>query len=67
MPEPSRYTETLTLLRNRPRCLTLEEIGKRANVTIHWLERLSQGKINEPGIHKVERVYAFLKTYKPVA
>lgn len=39
---------------------TLEDISAGAGVNYHWLAKLSQGRIPEPGIGKVSRLYNYL-------
>lgn len=55
--------ETLKLIAERPRCLTLKQIATGANVQLHWLTYFARGKIPEPGFNRVMRVRDFLRTH----
>lgn len=61
------HRQTVTLLQNRPRTLTLEKIADEANVNYHWLARLSRDAIEEPGVNKIAKVFQYLTNYKPEA
>lgn len=56
--------ETLNLLANRPRTLTLEAVAEGANVTLGWLSMFSRGKIDDPSFNRVMRVRDFLQSHK---
>lgn len=53
--------ETLTLLRTRPRTLTLDCIAKDNEVSTEWLTKLMAGKIKEPGFNKVAQLRDYLR------
>lgn len=55
--------ETLKLLTDRPRSLTLEAIAEGANVTVGWLGTFARGKIPDPSFNRVMRVRDFLRNY----
>ena len=40
--------------------LTTAQIAEAASVGYHWLAKMKQGEIRNPGIVKVERVYSAL-------
>lgn len=52
--------KVLELLENRPHRTTLKDIADGAGVKEPWLKRLAAGNIGEPGVCKIEAVYAFL-------
>lgn len=53
-------TETIALLKARPRTVTLEDIAKAANVSTSWLTQLISNKISDPSFNKVMRVRDYL-------
>jgi len=54
--------ETLKLLTDRPRSLTLEMVAEGANVTCAWLGMFARGKIADPSFNRVMRVRDFLRS-----
>lgn len=54
--------DTLNLLTNRPRNLTLEAIAEGASVSLGWLSQFSRNRIPDPSFNRVMRVRDFLKT-----
>lgn len=52
--------ETLKLLKNRPRALTLEVIAEGANVSLGWLGQFSRNLIPDPSFNRVMRVRDFM-------
>lgn len=54
-------TETLKLLANRPRTLTLEAVADGANVSVGWLSHFARGKIDDPSFNRVMRVRDFMR------
>ena len=57
--------EALNLLKNRPRTLTIEKIASDTELTPGWLRSFEGGRIREPGLYKVERLYSYLAK-KPI-
>lgn len=53
--------ETLKLLTNRPRTLTLEAIAEGACVSIGWLGQFARNKIPDPSFNRVMRVRDFMR------
>lgn len=53
--------ETLKLLTNRPRTLTLEAIAEGANVSVGWLGQFARNKIPDPSFNRVMRVRDFMR------
>lgn len=51
---------TLQLVRERPRTLTYEQIANDTGLKVSWLEALASGRIPDPGVRKVETLYAYL-------
>lgn len=52
--------KTLHLLQNRPRHQTLNDVAKKADVSLSWLEKFACGAIADPGARRLQRVYEFL-------
>lgn len=46
--------------------LTYRQIAEGASVDMNWLAKLRQGAIEEPGVHKVQRVHDFLAAYAAI-
>lgn len=59
--------ETRTMLNNRPAHLTIDEIAIKVDVSPQWLRLLARGKIDDPGVIKIQTLYQFLKNYKSKA
>lgn len=55
--------ETLNLLANRPRNLTLEAVAEAANVSMGWLSQFARGKIPDPSFNRVMRVRDCLRNF----
>lgn len=51
---------TLELVRNRPVTLTYEELAKRTGLNVYWIRLFARGKIDNPGVVHVCRLYEFL-------
>ena len=51
---------TRELLINRPRTLTYEDLARKAEVTVFWLDRFANGRSNDFPCGKVERLYELL-------
>lgn len=63
----SRLVEhTRELLLNRPRTLTYEDLARKLDLNVFWLDRFANSRANDFGCAKVERLYEFLsgKTLK---
>ncbi len=54
-------TETLNLLTNRPRTLTIEAIAEGASVSVGWLSQFARNKIPDPSFNRVMRVRDFMR------
>lgn len=46
--------------------LTYRQIAEGAAVDMNWLAKFRQGAIEEPGVHKVQRVHDFLAAYEAI-
>lgn len=58
---PSIFLEqTKTLLRNRPKNLTLALIAEETELGEAWLETILYKKNFDPGVNKVETLYNYL-------
>ena len=53
--------EALTLLRNRPAWLGLEEIAQATGLSLGWLKAFAQGRSQEPSVNRVETLLRYLK------
>ncbi len=62
MEEPRLYTRTVFLLQTRPAQLTLYAISQKTGLPLGWLNMLSQGRILNPSVNKIERLYNFLNS-----
>lgn len=56
----SLYENTMAMLRARPRHATLPQVAQAAGVTPDWLAKLSQGKMQDPSVHKVQKLHDYL-------
>ncbi len=63
--EKTLFEITLKLLINRPRTITLPEIAAAIDVSQSWLNGIISGRIGDPGVNAVERLYSYL-TGKPL-
>ena len=54
---------TLELFKNLPRDVKNTEVAKATGLTLSWLTDFSKGKITEPSVDKVEKLYRYLKTF----
>lgn len=52
---------TIQLLIERPRKLTLVQIAEKIEVSVSWLDALIAGRIQEPSVNSIQRLYEFLK------
>lgn len=51
---------TLTLVRNRPPSLTLEQIANDANLNHNWVKAFAMARYPNPRVREVERLYTYL-------
>lgn len=51
---------TLEALDNRPRKVTLAVIARDCQVSEPWLRSLIDGRIPNPGVCRIERLYTYL-------
>ena len=58
--QPSLLDTTLQLLKSRPRSVTYDQIAAGTGLGKPWLEALAAGRIPDPGVRKIETLYAFL-------
>ncbi len=52
--------KTLKLVRERPRTLTYDQIASDTGLKVSWLEAFAGGRIPDPGVRKVETLFAYL-------
>lgn len=52
---------TIQLLIDRPRKLTLPQVAESIDVSESWLDALIAGRISEPSVNSIQRLYEFLK------
>lgn len=55
------FDETLKLLKNSPRHITFVEMARHTECSVSWISRLAAGKIAEPNVHIVQKLYNYLK------
>ena len=53
--------ETIRLLNDRPRTLTLAKIAEATGLSTNWLTMFGRGRITHAGIGRVEALNRFLK------
>ena len=64
MPQPEPLlNRTERLLRRYMPELTLRVIAERAGVGFEWLRKYSQGKFDDPGVKRIQRLHDFLALY----
>lgn len=54
------HERTLELVTNRPRDLTYEVIAEATGLDADWINAFRNGRIKDPGVSKVEKLYTFL-------
>lgn len=59
--------QTLELLANRPKDLTLRQIAEGAKVDFEWLSKFSRELIDDPGVKKVQAVHDFMSSCRLAA
>lgn len=69
LPERARVhpelVETLDLLKQRPRSLTLEKIASDNEVSEAWLGQVINGTIKDPGFNRVAKLRDYMRKCKP--
>jgi hypothetical protein len=50
---------TLQLVAERPRTCTFEVLSKETGIPATWLKHFARGKIDDPGVIRVEKLYVF--------
>jgi hypothetical protein len=50
---------TLQLVRNRPRTVTYDTLAEATGLKASWIEAFACNRIPDPGVRKVEKLYAF--------
>lgn len=60
MPPVNLTAHTVTLLRNRPSTVTLDDVAVGACVGRSWLSALLNGQIKTPSADKIQSLYEFL-------
>lgn len=51
---------TLALLKERPKSVYLKDIAEASGVTLKWLEAFHAGRILNPGVINLEKLYNYL-------
>ena len=51
------YKTTILLLENRPYCITYAELAEASGVSESWIKALGQGRMHDPSVVKVEKLY----------
>lgn len=51
---------TVEALKNRPASLKLRDIAEATAIPEGWLRMLAQGRIDDPGVNRVQTVYEHL-------
>lgn len=64
MTQTTLYERTLYHLRNRNIQLTLKEIAYVTHTNRNWLDKLSQGKIKNPSVNRIQTLYEYLTQTK---
>lgn len=54
--------ETIELLRARPAHITSKKIAELLGVNRKWLNLLVSGKIDDPGVNKIQTLNSYLKS-----
>lgn len=54
------HAKVVELLRNRPRTLEYEDIAEKIDVSVPWLKNLATGRIDDPSVNRIERLYTLL-------
>jgi hypothetical protein len=54
------HSNTLELLRTRPRTLTLEQIARDTGIELGWLSKFGSNKIGDPSVNRVEALRNYL-------
>ncbi len=55
---------TLELLNDRPASLTIDKIAEDLGFSAAWLRMVARGKIEDPGVLKIQSLNRYLKNYK---
>lgn len=53
-------TETLELFAKRPANVSLRAISEASGVNFHWLGKFAQGKFDDPGVKKIQKLHDYL-------
>jgi hypothetical protein len=56
------HSETLELLKNRPRILTYDAISEATGIEAGWLRNFATNPNCDPSVNRVEILNAFLKS-----
>lgn len=57
---PTLLDETVSRLANAPAHLSLTQIAKEAGLQLSWLSDFARGRINDPGVTKVQALHDYL-------
>lgn len=58
--ESRLYSATYVLLRTRPRDVFLTDIADGTGIPLGWLKAFSQGRMSDPSVVRVEKLYNWL-------
>ncbi|MBL4869170.1 MAG: hypothetical protein JKY67_22645 [Pseudomonadales bacterium] len=56
----SLLEQTLNLLQNVKGVKSRRSISSETGLDYEWLQKLAQGKIEDPGVKKIERLFKYL-------
>jgi len=62
--ETSWRDSTRDLLNERPASLTIDKIAEDLGYSSAWLRMFARGKIDDPGVCKIQTLNVYLKNYK---
>lgn len=54
-------TETIALLKSRVGTISRHQIASDTELGYEWINKLAQGRIEDPGIKKVTKLHEYLK------
>lgn len=60
MENETLLARTLALLKERRASVPLPRIASETGLHYEWLKKLAYGQIPDPGVTKIERLYAYL-------
>jgi predicted transcriptional regulator len=52
--------KTRTLIANRPRSVSLQDLAEVAGASEAWIKKMTRGEIKDPSVNKVGAIFDFL-------